>query len=59
MVYEKEFGMDFRSWRNQLRLKEACNILEKHPEMNIDEVREIVGYNDTSNFLKISRNSPV
>lgn len=44
--------MDFRSWRNQLRLKEACNILEKHPEMNIDEVREIVGYNDASNFSK-------
>lgn len=49
---KKEFGMDFRSWRNQLRLKEACNILEKHPEMNIDEVREIVGYNDASNFSK-------
>ena len=49
---KKEFGMDFRSWRNQLRLKEACNILEKHPEMNIDEIREIVGYNDASNFSK-------
>lgn len=26
--------------------------MEKHPEMNIDEIREIVGYNDASNFSK-------
>lgn len=39
MVYEKGVRHGFQ-------------VMEKHPEMNIDEVREIVGYNDASNFSK-------
>ena len=49
---KSEFGMDFRTWRNQLRLKEACNILEAKPEISVEQLRDYVGYNDTSNFLK-------
>lgn len=47
---KSENGMDFRSWRNQLRLRDACTMLRKHPEMTAEQVSESVGYSDGSNF---------
>ena len=49
---KREYGMDFRPWRNRLRLKDACEIFREHPEMKPEKVSEIVGYNDSSNFHK-------
>lgn len=47
---KSENGMDFRSWRNQLRLRDACTMLREHPEMTAGQVSEAVGYSDGSNF---------
>ena len=47
-----EMGMDFRPWRNRLRLQEACTLFREHPEMKSEQVSEMVGYNDSSNFHK-------
>ena len=43
-------GMDFRSWRKELRLREATRLFDEHAEYGIDEVCEKIGYNNCSNF---------
>ena len=43
-------GMDFRSWRKELRLREATRLFDEHAGYGIDEVCEKVGYNNCSNF---------
>lgn len=47
---KSENGMDFRSWRNRLRLRDACTLLLEHPEMTAEQISEEVGYSDGSNF---------
>ena len=47
---KSEYGMDFRTWRNRLRLEEACKLLKEHPEMKAEQVSRTVGYGDSSNF---------
>ena len=44
------YGMDFRPWRKELRLREASRLFAGHPEYTIEEVSEMVGYNNSSNF---------
>lgn len=49
--YMKEcYGMDFRPWRKELRLREAARLFAEDPECSIEEVCETVGYNNSSNF---------
>ncbi|MFR4037835.1 MAG: helix-turn-helix domain-containing protein [Butyricimonas faecalis] len=43
-------GMDFRSWRKELRLREATRLFDEHAGYGIDEVCGKVGYNNCSNF---------
>lgn len=47
-----ELRTDFRSWRNTLRLEEACRMFKANPEMSVGQVSAAVGYNDSSNFHK-------
>ncbi len=47
---KSENGMDFRTWRNRLRLRDACAMLNGHPEMTVEQVSDYVGYSDGSNF---------
>ncbi len=47
-----ELGTDFRTWRNSLRLEEACRLFSEAPEMTVEQVSDNVGYNDSSNFRK-------
>lgn len=47
---KSENGMDFRTWRNRLRLRDACTMLHEHPEMTVEQVSDYVGYSDGSNF---------
>ncbi len=42
----------FRSWRIELRIKEAQEMLKKNPEIPTGELYEHCGYNDRSNFHK-------
>lgn len=45
-------GTDFRSWRLGLRIQEAKSIMENHPEIPTNQICEMVGYGDRSNFHK-------
>ena len=45
-----EYGMDFRTWRNRLRLLEACRLLREQPGLKAEQVSRSVGYGDSSNF---------
>lgn len=47
-----ELGTDFRTWRNGLRLEEACRMFTENPDMSVEQVSDRVGYNDSSNFHK-------
>ncbi|WP_455613956.1 helix-turn-helix domain-containing protein [Bacteroides congonensis] len=44
------YGMDFRPWRKELRLREAARLFTENPGYTIEEVCEMVGYNNSSNF---------
>ena len=47
---KSENGMDFRTWRNRLRLRDACTLLLERPEMTAEQISEEIGYSDGSNF---------
>lgn len=44
------YGMDFRPWRKELRLREAARLFIENPGYTIEEVCEMVGYNNSGNF---------
>ena len=48
-LYKKQ---TFREWVNQLRIDEAKQLLLNNPELPINEIGKIVGYNDKSNFTR-------
>ena len=50
--FREKKGEDFRTWRQRLRIEEACRIMSGHPEMSYELVAETVGINDRSNFKK-------
>ena len=50
--FRQVIGEDFRSWRQRLRIEEACRIMEENPSMSYEIVAETVGINDRSNFKK-------
>ncbi len=41
---------DFRTWRSELRICEAQSILKENPEISLEKVRELVGFNHRANF---------
>ncbi|MFV0539264.1 MAG: helix-turn-helix domain-containing protein [Dysgonomonas sp.] len=41
---------DFRTWRSELRIREAQSILTESPEISLEKVRELVGFNHRANF---------
>ncbi|MFV0468219.1 MAG: helix-turn-helix domain-containing protein [Dysgonomonas sp.] len=41
---------DFRTWRSELRIREAQTILKENPEISLEEIRELVGFNHRANF---------
>ena len=50
--FREKKGEDFRTWRQRLRIEEACRVMSEHPEMSYELVAETVGINDRSNFKK-------
>ena len=50
--FRQIIGEDFRTWRQRLRIEEACRIMTENPSMSYEVVAEAVGINDRSNFLK-------
>ena len=41
---------DFRTWRSELRIREAQQILDSNPQIALSRVCETVGFNDKGNF---------
>jgi len=41
---------DFRTWRSELRIREAQQILDQNPQAALSQVCETVGFNDKGNF---------
>lgn len=50
--FRQVVGEDFRTWRQRLRIEEACRIMREDPSMSYELVAEAVGINDRSNFKK-------
>lgn len=48
--FKRQMGVDFRTWRLQLRLDEALRLMDEFPDLPINEINERVGINDRSNF---------
>lgn len=45
-------GMNFNSWINSLRIKEAQELLLQYPDYNLIKISEMVGYSESSNFSR-------
>lgn len=41
---------DFRTWRSELRIREAQSIMNENPAIPLSDVCEMVGFNDKGNF---------
>ncbi len=50
--FRQVIGEDFRTWRQRLRIEEACRMMTENPSLSYEIVAETVGINDRSNFLK-------
>lgn len=50
MYFTEKIGMDFRSWRTELRIKDAKSLLLQKKEYSINFIGETVGFSDRSNF---------
>lgn len=50
--FKYRLGTQFRSWRRELRLREAMRLLRDNPSLPVPDLMEAVGYNDRSNFHK-------
>lgn len=43
---------DFRTWRTELRMKEALELMKKEPETSVSTIGRRVGITDRSNFCR-------
>ena len=43
-------GVDFKTWRTQLRIEEAKRILLEDKDISINAAGEMAGFSDRSNF---------
>lgn len=50
IYFSDRLGVDFRSWRTELRIRDAKEMLLKHKDYSINFVSEAVGFSDRSNF---------
>ena len=50
--FRDRVGIDFRTWRNRLRLEDAKRMLLEHPEMEAAEAGRRAGFSNRSNFAR-------
>ena len=50
MYFTTRKGMDFKTWRTELRVQEAKRLLLENKELSINVIGEIAGFSDRSNF---------
>lgn len=48
--FRRYMPSDFRTWRTELRIAEAKRIMEEHPELSLEEVASMAGFNCRGNF---------
>ena len=48
--FTTRIGVDFRTWRTELRLEEAKRLLLENRETSINIIAEMSGFSDKSNF---------
>lgn len=48
--FSQELGKDFRTWRTELRIEDAKNLLLSDRKMSSNLIGEMVGFSDRSNF---------
>lgn len=51
--FRTRMSSDFRSWRGELRIREAQRIMDTEPELSLAQVSERVGITDRSNFRSL------
>lgn len=49
-------GQSFTGFLQQIRMKESCNLL-RNSDLSIEEIMEMVGYNNLSHFYKLFKKS--
>lgn len=50
--FKLRVGMDFRTWRNRLRLEDAKRMLTEHPEIQASDIARLTGFSNRSNFAR-------
>ena len=50
LYFSSHKGVDFKTWRTELRIEEAKRLLLKNKEVSINVVGEMAGFSDRSNF---------
>jgi len=50
MYFATKVGVDFRTWRTNLRIEEAKNLLLENKDASINIIAEASGFSDKSNF---------
>lgn len=52
MYFSTVKGMDFKTWRTELRVNEAKKLLLENKELSTNVIGEIAGFSDRSNFYR-------
>lgn len=50
LYFNVQMGMDFRTWRTNLRIQDAKQMLLEKPECSTNMIGELCGFSDRSNF---------
>jgi AraC-like DNA-binding protein len=50
LYFSAKLGIDFKTWRTNLRIEEAKRLILEHPDMSLNIVAELSGFSDRSNF---------
>ena len=50
--FMQHYNQQFRTWRREMRIREAQSILEAEPDISTSDLMARVGYNDRSNLHK-------
>lgn len=50
MYFTTQKGLDFKTWRTELRIEEAKRLLLENKELSTNVIGEIAGFSDRSNF---------
>jgi AraC-like DNA-binding protein len=51
-LINREEGVNFNTWINMLRIKEAKHLLKNNPELSLVTISEMVGFTEQSNFSR-------